>query len=259
MSDGNNPKSGLPTPPRAIVIGASSGIGRATALALAADGWEVLVHGFRKVTETHELAEAIRKMGRRSEPVLADLADPAAIRKLTEEAWAKWDGLDAWLHLAGADILTGEGRHLHFDAKLTMLWQVDVLSTITACRAIGRHMEAQGHGSIVTMGWDQADTGMDGDSGELFATTKAAVMAFTKSLALSLAPKVRVNGVAPGWIRTAWGDNAPKTWQERVLRETPLDRWGTPEDVAQACAYLASDRSSFLTGQIVRVNGGAVR
>jgi len=250
----------MPVPPRrAAVIGASSGIGRATALALAADGWDVLVHGYRKVRETQELAETIRSMGRQSESILADLSDQATVHRLIEEAWAKWDGLEAWLHLAGADILTGNARHSHFEAKLEMLWQVDVLSTITACRAIGRHMESQGHGSMVTMGWDQAETGMDGDSGELFATTKAAVMAFTKSLAMSLAPKVRVNGVAPGWIRTAWGDTAPKAWQDRVLRETPLDRWGTPEDVAQACVYLASDRSSFLTGQIVRVNGGAVR
>lgn len=259
MTTGNSAIDANPCEQRAIVIGASSGIGRATALALAEADWDVLVHGFRKVQETQDLADSIRRLGRRSEPIIADLSDPEGLHRLIEEAWAKWDGLDAWLHLAGADILTGNARHSHFEAKLGMLWQVDVLSTIKACRAIGRHMETQGHGSIVTMGWDQAETGMDGDSGELFATTKAAVMAFTKSLAMSLAPKVRVNGVAPGWIRTAWGDTAPKVWQDRVLRETPLDRWGTPEDVAQACVYLASDRSSFLTGQILRVNGGAVR
>jgi len=259
MVDDMDPKSGPPGPARAIVIGASSGIGRATALALAAEGWDVLVHGFRKARETKELAESINAMGRRGEAILADLADPGAVHQLIEKAWATWDGLDAWIHLAGADILTGQARHLPFETKLTMLWEVDVLSTITACRLIGRHMEAQGHGSIVTMGWDQAETGMDGDSGELFATTKGAVMAFTRSLALSLAPRVRVNCVAPGWIRTAWGDTAPKTWQDRVLRETPLGRWGTPEDVARMCVFLADGRSDFLTGQILRVNGGAVR
>lgn len=259
MPESNPSTADRSFPPRAIVVGASSGIGRATALVLAHAGWDVLVHGFRKVRETQELAESIRSMGRRSEPILADLSDPGEVHRLTEAAWAKWGGLDAWLHLAGADILTGDARHANFEAKLAMLWQVDVLSTISACRLIGRHMAAQGHGAIVTMGWDQAETGMDGDSGELFATTKGAVMSFSKSLAMSLAPRVRVNCVAPGWIRTAWGDTAPKVWQDRVLRETPMDRWGTAEDVAQACLFLASEQSGFLTGQTVRVNGGAVR
>jgi 3-oxoacyl-[acyl-carrier protein] reductase len=85
------------------------------------------------------------------------------------------------------------------------------------------------------------------------------VLAFTRSLALSLAPKVRVNAVSPGWIKTAWGEKAPELWQERVLRETPLARWGKPEDIAEACLYLVSPGSSFLTGQVLRVNGGAVR
>lgn len=244
---------------RAVVVGASSGIGRATALQLAHAGWDVLVHGFHKAKETQELAEEIRRLGRQSAPLIADLSQPSQVQALVEQAWAHWGGLEAWLHLAGADILTGTARHAHFDEKLQMLWQVDVLSTISACRQVGQRMRAQGHGSIVTMGWDQAETGMEGDSGELFAATKGAVMAFTRSLSLSLAPIVRVNNVAPGWIKTAWGDTAPTPWQERVLRETPLKRWGLPDDIAQACCYLVSDQASFLTGQILRVNGGAIR
>ena len=93
-------------------------------------------------------------------------------------------------------------------------------------------MAEQGSGAIVTMGWDQAETGMEGDSGELFAATKGAIMSFTRSLALSLAPAVRVNALAPGWIKTAWGEGASSQWHDRVIRETPLGRWGTPEDVA---------------------------
>jgi 3-oxoacyl-[acyl-carrier protein] reductase len=109
------------------------------------------------------------------------------------------------------------------------------------------------------MGWDQAETGMESDSGQLFAAAKGAVMAFTKSLALTLAPEVRVNCLAPGWIKTAWGETASQTWQERAVRESPLERWGTPEDVARAARWLASPAADFLTGQIIRVNGGAVR
>lgn len=244
---------------KAIVVGASSGIGHATALKLADQGWDVIVHGFRKLAQTHELAGLIQKKGRRSHVLIADLRDQLAVHDLVEQAWNLWGGLDAWLQLAGADILTGDARHSQFDEKLQMLWSVDVASTISACRLVGQYMRAQGHGSILTMGWDQAETGMDGDSGELFAATKAAVMAFSKSLSLSLSPTVRVNCVAPGWIKTEWGNTAPENWQQRVLRETPLNRWGLPEDIANACAYLVSEESRFVTGQILRVNGGAIR
>ena len=111
-------------------------------------------------------------------------------------------------------------------------------------------------GSMVNIGWDQAEFGMSVDSGEMFATIKGAVMSFTRSLARSLAPRVRVNCVAPGWIKTEWGEHANTYWQSRATGESLLQRWGTPEDVANAVQYLACDLSSFLTGQIVRVNGG---
>ena len=127
-------------------------------------------------------------------------------------------------------------------------------------RDLGARMKARGRGSIITIGWDQAETGMAGDSGELFAAVKGAVMCFTRSLALSLAPEVRVNCIAPGWIRTAWGETAGAAWQERVRRETPLGLWGLPEDVAAAAVWLASSAASFVTGQTIRsINGGSVR
>jgi NAD(P)-dependent dehydrogenase (short-subunit alcohol dehydrogenase family) len=119
-------------------------------------------------------------------------------------------------------------------------------------------MKQRGRGVILTMGWDQAESGMEGDSGELFAASKGAVMAFTRSLAKSLAPEVRVNCLAPGWIKTAWGEGASKSWQDRVMRETPMQRWGTPDDVARAARWLCSPEASYITGQIVRINGGAV-
>jgi 3-oxoacyl-[acyl-carrier protein] reductase len=244
---------------RVAVLGSTSGIGRAVALKLGEAGGDVIVHGRASCDRAEEVAGQIREGGSRAVVLMADLADREAGDAMVEQSWSTWGGIDAWLHLAGADTLTGPGAKLPFDDKLDRLWAVDVVSTIRLCREVGRRMKAQGHGSIVTMGWDQAETGMEGDSGELFAATKGAVLAFTRSLALSLAPRVRVNAVSPGWIKTAWGDSASDAWQERVLRETPLARWGTPGDVAEACRFLVGPASSFLTGQILRVNGGAVR
>lgn len=244
---------------RVAVLGSTSGIGRAVALALASGGANVIVHGHTSRDQAEEVADLVRVEGGKSTVLMADLADRTAGDALVEAAWNHWEGLDAWLQIAGADTLTGSGSKRSFDAKLDQLWAVDVVATIRLCRLVGQKMRDQGHGSIVTTGWDQAETGMEGDSGELFAATKGAIMAFTRSLALSLAPQVRVNALAPGWIKTAWGDTVSTPWQERVIRETPLARWGTPEDVAQAARFLVGPGSTFLTGQILRVNGGVVR
>jgi 3-oxoacyl-[acyl-carrier protein] reductase len=243
---------------RAAVLGSTSGIGKAVALALAEAGADVIVHG-RSAGAAETVAAEISGLGSRSQVLLADLADRAAGDRLVDEAWSLWNGLDAWLQIAGADTLTGPAARLSFEEKLDRLYGVDVVATIRLCRIVGRRMKEQGGGSIVTMGWDQAETGMEGDSGELFAATKGAIMAFTRSLALSLAPSVRVNALAPGWIKTAWGESASTAWQDRAVRETPLARWGTPEDVARAARFLVSPDAAFLTGQILRVNGGAVR
>jgi 3-oxoacyl-[acyl-carrier protein] reductase len=244
---------------RAAVLGSTSGIGRAVALTLAAAGADVIVHGRSSRDAAEDVALTIRQCGRRAGVIMADLSDPDAGLRLVEDAWKLWNGLDAWLHLAGADTLTGDTSKLPFDAKLELLWTVDVAATVRLCRAVGRRMQSQRSGSIITMGWDQAETGMAGDSGELFSATKGAIMAFTRSLALSLAPMVRVNALAPGWIKTEWGETASRKWQDRVLRETPLARWGTPEDVARVACFLVSPAAQFITGQSVRVNGGAVR
>jgi 2-amino-4-hydroxy-6-hydroxymethyldihydropteridine diphosphokinase len=245
---------------RALVTGASSGIGRAIALELAAAGANVLIHA-RKSREAAEevVARASRLSCLASELFLADLSRKGQAQRLAKWAWNRWQGLDIWVNNAGVDTLTGEAAGWSFEEKLDALLRVDVEATMTLSRLVGAQMKERGEGVILNIGWDQADTGMEGDSGELFAASKGAVMAFTRSLALSLAPQVRVHCIAPGWIRTAWGEKASPAWQERVLRETPLRRWGTPEDVAAVARFLCGPGARYLTGQTIRVNGGAVR
>jgi 3-oxoacyl-[acyl-carrier protein] reductase len=244
---------------RVLVTGSTSGIGRAVAVELASAGADVIVHGRRSKETAEETAAQVRRAGGRSAVLMADLRDRAECQRLADDAWKMWQGLDVCVNNAGADTLTGEAARWPFERKLDELLAVDVTATMQVSRALGRRMKEAGGGVMMNMGWDQADVGMEGDSGELFAAVKGAVMAFSKSLALSLAPEVRVHCLAPGWIRTSWGQGASEAWRERVLRETPLRCWGLPEDVAATVRWLASPAARYLTGQVIRINGGAVR
>ncbi len=229
---------------RALVTGSTSGIGFAMAEAFADAGASVVTHGRRVGGAALGVASRLT----------ADLSVPSECDQLADESWG--DGLDILVCNAGADTLTGDAAKWDFDRKLDALLNVDLKGTMRLARTVGARMKARGRGVILTVGWDQAETGMEGDSGQLFAAVKGAVTCFTRSLAKSLAPEVRVNCLAPGWIRTAWGETASPVWQERVRRETPLGVWGLPEDVAAAAVWLASPEARFLTGQTVRVNGG---
>ncbi len=252
MSDARDqPLAGL----AAAVTGSSSGIGRAIAVELARAGADVLIHARQNRAGADATAAQVGRLGRQSHVILSDLVDPAHQDRLADSAW-RWCPIDVWVNNAGVDVLTGAGADTTFEEKLALLWQVDVVASLRLARDVGSRMKARGRGAIVNIGWDQADSGMAGDSGELFAATKGAVMAATRSLARSLAPEVRVNCVAPGWIRTAWGERASDAWQARARRESLVGRWGEPEDVARAVAWLASPAAAFVNAQVIHVNGG---
>ena len=244
---------------RAVVTGASSGIGRAIALELARAGAELVLHCRSALEQARETAEECGRAGSAAQVICADLGIEAELSPFVERVFGGGPPPEIWINNAGADLLTGPDSKLDYAAKLERLLSVDVRATTLLSRDVGRRMRERGAGVILNIGWDQADRGMEGDSGELFAAAKNAIMGLTRSLALSLAPQVRVNCIAPGWIRTRWGEQASETWQARVLRETPLGRWGTPEDVAKVARFLVSPEAAYVTGQVINVNGGAVR
>ena len=239
------------------MTGASSGIGRAVALELAAAGCDLCIHFAHNREGAESVAADVRGMGREARVLQADLRETPA-EAVLEKAAAGGEVPSLWTLNAGADLLTTGLRHADYATKLGVLWEVDVRGGLLLAKAVCERLRGSG-GSIVTIGWDQAERGMGGDSGELFAAAKNAVMGASRSLAVSYAPRVRVNCVAPGWIRTAWGETAPPEWQDRVLRETPLGRWGEPEDIARLVRFLHSGEAAYITGQVIYANGGAER
>ncbi|MCA9232638.1 MAG: SDR family oxidoreductase [Planctomycetales bacterium] len=241
----------------AVVTGSSSGIGRAIADQLAQAEAEVIVHGSHKFELAEQLVEELRAQGAVARALKGDFSQADERNRFVEHCW-RLAPVDIWINNAGADVLTGQSAEWTFEQKLERLWEVDVSGTVQLSRSVGKLMQQRGSGVILNMGWDQAEHGMDGDSGEMFAAVKGAVMAFSRSLAKSLAPQVRVNCLAPGWIQTSWGQEASEYWQQRAAGEALLQRWGTPEDVARMARFLVSDEASFITGQVVQVNGGRI-
>jgi 3-oxoacyl-[acyl-carrier protein] reductase len=243
-----------------VVTGSSSGLGQAIAEAFAEHGDSLVVHGHRNQAGLDETVRRVLKTGQACHAIKADLMLDADIERLVLEAFA-WRGrVDVWINMAGADVLTGDARHWSFQEKLDRLWQVDVRGTIRLSRLVAEQMLVQEKRdrlpSIVNVSWDQAEAGMDGDSGQYFSATKAAVAAFTKSLAKTFAPNLRVNCLAPGWIQTAWGNSASEAWDERAKSESLLHRWGQAQDIANAALWLSAPESEFINGQTIAVNGG---
>ena len=227
-------------------------------------GYHVVLHarsnlaGLQAVAR--ELQSTFPKIPGRVLCLTGDIASPSTCRGLVHAAFA-WQGrVAAWINNAGADVLTGVARHGSFDEKLQRLFDVDVSGTIRLSREVAQRMDAALPQAtapmIINLGWDQASLGMEGEAGQLFGTTKAAVAAFTTSLALSY-PSLRVNCVAPGWIRTEWGKtSAADYWSQRAQSESLAGRWGTAADVACTVAWLASPAAQFINGQTIAVNGG---
>jgi 3-oxoacyl-[acyl-carrier protein] reductase len=241
-----------------LVTGASSGIGRAIALRCARAGADLAITYRKNQSGAEATAQEIRSLGRRAEVIRTDISRPGDIEALVSRLKEVFGIVDVWINNAGADILTGESSHLPRLNKLDLVLSVDLRGTILASWAAVDLMRAQGGGAIINMAWDHISLGMKGENPGLYSAAKGGIASFSKSLARDVAPEIRVNILAPGFIETAFGEGANPKFRQDVIEMTPLGRWGTPDDVAAAAVFLASDDAAFLTGQMIAVNGGVV-
>jgi len=243
-----------------LVTGAGRGIGRAIASACGAAGADVAVTWHTSHAGAEQTVAAIRAHGQRAEAFQADVTQAAAVEALASAAQRTFGRVDVWINNAGADVLTGAARALSWTEKLDRLLAVDLRGTVLGSWAAVALMRAQeGGGTILNVAWDQVlGGGVKGEYAEIFCATKGGVYSFSRALARAVAPDIRVNVLGPGWVETAWGEGLEPAAKARLTEGIPLKRWARPDEIANAAVFLSSDHASYITGQMLLVNGGAV-
>ncbi len=241
--------------PVVLITGALTGIGRATALAFARQGDIVVVSG-RREAEGKALEAELRGLGAEAAFIAADVRHEDDIRHLVDRTVARFGRIDAAVNNAGTEGKPGPVTEQTPDSYAAM-FETNVLGTLLSLKHELRVMQPQGSGSIVNISSTMGERGAANLA--LYTASKHAVEGLTKSAALEAAAfGVRVNAVAPGPTETAMLDRLTGSPDKKAAfyAAVPLKRGARPEEIAEAVTFLASDRASFITGQIIRVNGG---
>lgn len=239
----------------ALITGASRGIGRAIAAELAGAGWAVCINYLEHQAAAEELARRLRANGGDAIAIRADVADRQAVNTMVKAVREELGPVELLVNNAG---ISRQGLFQDTDDET---WDRTLAVNLTGARnaamAVLPHMLSEKRGCIVNI---SSIWGLRGASCEVaYACSKAAIIGLTRSLALELAPSgIRVNCVAPGCIETDMVRALGQETRAMLVEETPLGRLGTPEDIAYAVAFLASDRAAFLTGQVLTSDGGFI-
>ncbi|HQZ70925.1 MAG TPA: 3-oxoacyl-[acyl-carrier-protein] reductase [Anaerolineae bacterium] len=239
----------------ALVTGSSRGIGRAIALRLAADGCQVVVNYRAGADAAAEVVGSIEAAGGTAIAVQADVTDAAAVESLIGQTLERFGRLDVLVNNAG---VTRDGLLMRMkDEDWDMVIATNLRSVFLASRAVLRPMMRQRGGRIVSI---TSISGLSGNAGQCnYAAAKAGIVGFTRSLAKEAGARgITVNAVAPGYVPTDLTSDLPQTLLDEAVKATPLGRLGTAEDIAAAVSFLASDDAAFITGQVLRVDGGMV-
>jgi 3-oxoacyl-[acyl-carrier protein] reductase len=234
----------------AIVTGGGRGIGRAIALRLAEGGANIVLNDIEPV---EAVVKEIKAMGRQALPVLADVSSAAEVDKMVAEAASAYNRIDILVNNAGIarDQLLLRMTEEEWDSVLA----VDLKSVFLCTRAVLKYMTKQRRGRIISIA---SVVGIVGNPGQAnYAAAKAGIIGFTRTVAKEVASRgITVNAVAPGFIDTEMTKHLKAEWREELKKRIPLGRFGSPADVAEAVAFLASDAAGYITGQVLGVDGG---
>jgi 3-oxoacyl-[acyl-carrier protein] reductase len=236
----------------AIVTGSGRGIGRAIALKLAEVGATVVVSDILE-KESEAVVKEIKAMGRPSLAVLADVSSASDVARLVEETTKAYERVDILVNNAGInrDQLLLRMSEEDWDKVLA----VDLKSVFLCTKTVLRHMVRQRWGRIISISSIVAITGNKGQAN--YASAKAGVIGFTRTIAKEVASHgVTVNAIAPGFVDTEMTQRLNEEWKEELKKLIPLGRFGSPRDVAEAVAFLASEEAGYITGQVLGVDGG---
>ena len=238
----------------AVITGAGAGIGKAIALAFAREGCDIAVCDVMEETAQKTVSE-IEALGRKSAAYIVDVTDSEAVKETMDKIIDNFHQINILVNNAG---ITRDGLLVRMsDADWQAVLNVNLNGTFIFSRAASRYMMKQRSGSIVSIA---SIIGLIGNAGQAnYSASKAGVIGLTKSLAKELASRgVRANAIAPGFIKTAMTDKLSESQVEAMLSNIPMKSLGEPEDVAKAALFLASNLSTYITGQVLTVDGGMV-